>query len=431
MHGSLLMTLTIILTLILSAFFSGMEIAYIAHNRLQLELDLSRGKISMPFIRFVFRDPNKYIATMLIGNNVALVIYGLAAAKLLEPWVGHYISSELGILLTQTIISTIFILFFAEFIPKSIFRAYPNFSLNFFAPLVAIFYILFYPITILTIGLTNFFIKYIIRHDLEEENKQQILGRADLDNFIDQIKQKFTYDQDLDEKLRYIEKTLDFENIKVRQCMVPRNEIEAVSANTSIDEIRKVFSNSHHSKLIVYKENIDNIIGYIHVRSLFNNPLSLKEILIKIPVVPETISAKKLLDLLLKEKKSMALVVDEYGGTSGIVTIEDVLEEIVGEIEDEYDTEEFIEEQIADNQWIFSARLEIDYINEKYNMNLPVSEEYNTLAGLVFEKLESIPKEGEKIHVGQYLIEVLETDGPKVNKIKITIDKSQEDKKEE
>ena len=421
MEGSLLMTLTIIATLILSAFFSGMEIAYIAHNRLQLELDLSRGKVSVPFIRFIFKDPGKYIATMLVGNNVALVIYGLATAKLLEPWLSKYIGSEFGVLLTQTIISTIIILFFAEFIPKSIFRAYPNLTLNLFSPFVAFFYIIFYPITLLTIGITNFFIKHVIRHDISADSQRHILGRADLDNFIDQIKQKFNYDQDLDEKLRYIEKTLDFENIKVRQCMVPRNEIEAISADASIEELRKRFAQAHHSKLIVYEGNIDNVIGYVHVRSLFNNPKNLKDILIKIPVVPETMSAKKLLDMLLKEKKSIALVVDEYGGTSGIVTIEDVLEEIVGEIEDEYDKEEFIEEKISDNEYIFSARLEIDYINEKYGLDLPVSEEYNTLAGLVFEKLESIPEEGEKIQVGNYLLEVLETDGPKLNKVKITI----------
>ncbi len=421
MDSSLLMTAAIILTLILSAFFSGMEIAYIAHNRLQLELDLSRGKVSVPFIRFIFKDPAKYIATMLVGNNVALVIYGLATAKLLEPWLGRFIDSEFGILLTQTIISTIIILFFAEFIPKSIFRAYPNLTLNLFSPFVAIFYILFYPVTLLTIGITNFFLKYIVHQDTNPENSRNILGRADLDNFIDQIKQKFKYDQDLDEKLKYIEKTLDFENIKIRQCMVPRNEIEAIPAEATIEEIREKFSESHHSKLIVYQGNIDNVIGYVHVRSLFNNPRSLKEILIKIPVVPETMSAKKLLDLLIKEKKSIALVVDEYGGTSGIVTIEDVLEEIVGEIEDEYDTEDFIEEKVNDNEYIFSARLEIDYINEKYNLNLPESEDYNTLAGLVLDKLESIPEEGEKINIDNFLIEVLDTDGPKLNKVKITI----------
>ncbi len=421
MEGSLLLTLIIIITLILSAFFSGMEIAYIAHNRLQLQLDLSRGRISLPFIRFIFKNPSKYIATMLVGNNVALVIYGLATAKLLEPWLSRYIVSELGVLLTQTFLSTLIILFFAEFIPKSIFRAYPNLTLNIFSPFVAIFYILFYPVTLLTIGITNFFIKHVVRRDISAENKRQILGRADLDNFIDQIKQKFNYDQDLDEKLRYIEKTLDFENIKVRQCMVPRNEIEAIQSDADIEEIRNRFSEAHHSKLVVYQGNIDNVIGYVHVRSLFSNPQSLKEILIKIPVVPETMSAKKLLDMLIKEKKSIALVVDEYGGTSGIVTIEDVLEEIVGEIEDEYDTEEFVEEKISDKEYIFSARLEIDYINEKYDLQLPESEEYNTLAGLIIERLESIPEPGEKIQIDKYLFEVLETDGPKLNKVKITI----------
>ncbi len=416
-----MITLVIILTIIFSAFFSGMEIAFIAHNRLRLELDLSRGKVKLPFIRFIFKDPSKYIATMLVGNNVALVIYGLATARLLEPYLANYIHSEFWVLITQTVISTIVILFFAEFIPKSIFRAYPNLTLNLFSPFVAFFYILFYPVTILTIGITNFFIKYVARREIDEQNKKRILGRADLDNFIDQIKRRFKYDENLDEKLKYIEKTLDFENIKVRQCMVPRNELDAVPDDISIKDLIEKFANSNHSKLIVYHGNIDNVVGYVHVRSLFNNPSSLSEILINIPAVPETMSAKKLLDLLIKEKKSIALVVDEYGGTAGIVTIEDVLEEIVGEIEDEYDKEEFVEVKVNDKQFIFSARLEIDYINEKYNLHLPESEEYNTIAGLLMEHLEAIPQKGEKLKVGEYIIEVLDTSGPKVNKVQIEV----------
>ena len=423
MDSELVEIMIVVISIILSAFFSGMEIAYVAHNRLQLEIDFSRGRISLPFIRFIFKNPSKYIATMLVGNNAALVIYGLAIAKILEPIFEHYISSEFSILLIQTIISTIIILFFAEFIPKSIFRAYPNISLNIFSPFVAFFYIIFYPITILTIGITNFVIKYVIRQDIVDDSKQRILGRADLDNFIDQIRIKFNYDQELDDKLRYIEKTLDFENIKVRQCMVPRNEIEAVPVNTTIEQIQKIFSQSQHSKLIVYEDNIDNVIGYIHVRSLFSDPSNIKDILIKIPIVPETMSAKKLLDLLIKEKKSVALVVDEYGGTSGIITMEDVLEEIVGEIQDEYDEEEFIEEKLNDKEFIFSARLEIHYLNEKYGFNLPISKDYNTLAGLILNKLEAIPQTGEKIQISDYIFEVLQRDGPKLKKVKMILDK--------
>ncbi len=412
-------TWIILLSIIFSAFFSGMEIAYITHNRLKLEIDRAKGKVAPRIIKFFASDPNKYIATMLVGNNIALVIYGIAFAKLLGPWLENYIHGEFWILLVQTLISTIVILFFAEFIPKNIFRAIPNFVLNLFSPIVLFFYIVFYPITIFTIGITNFFIKVILRRPITRQNTKQILGRADLDNFIEQIAE-YHKSEEFKNEIKIIKNTLEFKDIKVRECMVPRNELVAVPIDASIEEVREKMAQTGLSKILVYKDTIDNIIGYVHALSLFSNPKSIQEILVDIPIVPETMSAKKLFDLLLKQNRSIALVVDEYGGTSGIVTIEDILEEIFGEIEDEFDNEDLIEEQLDDGSFIFSGRIEIDYINDKYGLELPTSEEYETLAGLVLDKMERLPEPGDKITVNNYLIEVLDVKPPRIEKLKVT-----------
>ncbi len=412
-------TWIILLSIIFSAFFSGMEIAYITHNRLKVEIDRAKGKVAPRIIKFFASDPNKYIATMLVGNNIALVIYGIAFAKLLSPWLEQYVHGEFWILLLQTLISTLVILFFAEFIPKNIFRAIPNFVLNLFSPIVLFFYIVFYPITIFTIGITNFFIKVILRRPINKQNTKQILGRADLDNFIEQIAE-YQKSEEFKNEIKIIKNTLEFRDIKVRECMVPRNELVAVPIDATIEEVREKMAETGLSKILVYKDNIDNIIGYVHALSLFSNPESIREILVDIPIVPETMSAKKLFDLLLKQNRSIALVVDEYGGTSGIVTIEDILEEIFGEIEDEFDNEDLIEEQLEDGSFIFSGRVEIDYINDKYGLELPVSDEYETLAGLVLSKLERLPEPGEKIQVNNYLIEILEVKPPRIEKLKIT-----------
>jgi len=415
-------TFIIIGAIIFSAFFSGMEIAFVSANRLQIEIELSKGKFPAGLIRIFARDPGKYIATMLVGNNIALVIYGLAMARVLEPWVASYISSEFWILITQTIISTLIILLFAEFIPKSLFRANPNITLNLFSPLVFVFYVIFYPITILTIAISNFFMKHVLHHDVSEQNAKQIFGRADLDHFITQL-QQFEDQTEFEQEIKYIKNTLDFNAVKVRECIVPRNELVAMPIESTLEEIRAKMAETGHSKVLIYKDNIDNIIGYVHSLSLFHNPKSLDEILVKIPIVPETMSAKKLLDLLMKENKSIALVVDEYGGTSGIVTIEDILEEIFGEIRDEHDLDEqMLEQKISDNEFVFSARLEIDYINDKYNIDLPVSEDYETLAGLAYSFLETIPRQGDSFTIDdKYQIIIEQVNAPRIEKIRLKI----------
>ncbi len=410
----------IILSLIFSAFFSGMEIAYISANKLKLEVDISKGKLTAKIIKLLSKDPNKYIATMLVGNNIALVIYGLAMAKVLEPVIYRFIPSSFWALLVQTFISTLIILFFAEFIPKSIFRAIPNLTLNLFSPFVLFFYVIFYPITILTIGITNFFIKYILRQDIAMASAKQILGRADLDSFIKQI-ENYKKEGEFDQEIKILKNTLDFNKVKVRECIVPRNEIIAVPIDATIEEVRRKMAESGVSKVLVYKDNIDNVVGYVHAFSLFKQPKTIEEVMVDIPIVPETMTAKKLFDLLLKENKSIALVVDEYGGTSGIVTIEDILEEIFGEIEDEFDNEDLIERKISDNEYIFSGRMEIDYINEKYGLNLPTSQEYETIAGLVFHYLGKIPSEGDKLVLGNLEIEVLKVEVPRIDTVRIKV----------
>jgi len=409
--------------LLFSAFFSGMEIAFISSDKLRIEIDKQQGKFSSKIISKFINNQGRYIATMLVGNNIALVVYGLVMAIILEPHILKLVNnSNIWTLVIQTILSTLLILFAAEFVPKTVFKINSNFSLNFFSIPVFLFYIIFYPLTSITMSISGFFIKYIVKKNNSEDSQQKVFGKIDLTNFLNQANKHIQPNDDIEEELKIIQNVLDFSKVKLRECIVPRNEIKAVSITSSIETIKQKMLETGFSKILIYTDTIDNIVGYVHSFDLFKMPKTIKPIMVKIPIVPETMTAKKLFDILSKQNKSIALVVDEYGGTAGIVTVEDILEEIFGEIEDEHDSNEMQEKQISENKYIFSGRLEINYLNEKYNLEIPTSEEFTTIAGFILNSHETIPEKDEVIIINNYKIKILEVNTPRIDLISFKVE---------
>ncbi|WP_282015473.1 hemolysin family protein [Marinifilum flexuosum] len=407
--------------LALSAFFSGMEIAFIAANKLRMELDRNKNTVSSRIISIFSRYPGHYISTMLVGNNIALVVYGIVMAKMLEPSIELWVDSESLVLTIQTIISTILILVTAEFIPKTLFRLNPNFALNLFALPVMFFYIVFYPVTIITMMLSKNIIHKLFNTKITEDEETQAFGKVDLDHFVQEGQDTQAISEDELHDIKIFRNALDFSKVKLRECIVPRNEIEAMELHGELEDLTQRFIETGYSRILIYKESIDNIIGYVHSSVIFKKPLSIKSALSRIIFVPETMAAHKLLNLFTKEQKSIAVVVDEFGGTAGMVTIEDIMEEIFGEIEDEHDNIDLEEEVLSDNEYMFSGRLEIDYLNDKYDLNLPESEDFETLNGFILFSHESIPKYNETIRIENFNFKIVEVSNTRVEKIKLTI----------
>jgi CBS domain containing-hemolysin-like protein len=411
----------ILLALLMSAFFSGLEIAFVAANKLRIELDKKHGLFNSKIISILTLNPGHYITTMLVGNNIALVIYGLYMAKILEPIIQTFIPSEIGILLIQTVLSTLLILLTAEFLPKTFVRINPNLVLNVFALPVFIVYIVFYPVVFLIVNLVNIILKKFIKGESLNLKKHPVFGKVDLYHLISEGSEE-TKDEnsDLDE-LKLFQNALEFSGIKVRDCMIPRTEIVAMEINANIEDLKQRFIETGFSKILIYEESFDNFIGYITSKELFKNPKSIGDQLIEVSFVPETMAANTLLQKLINEHKSLVLVVDEFGGISGLITIEDIIEEIFGEIEDEHDSTELIERQMSDSDFLFSARLEIDYVNEKYNLNIPDSEEYETIAGFIFYHYESIPKMYERIVIGSLEFKILKVSKTRIELVQLKI----------
>lgn len=414
-------TALILITLLLSAFFSGMEIAFISSNRLRIELDRKQNRFSSKIVSIFIKNPSKYLTTMLVGNNIALVIYGIVMANLLEPYLRIYITKEILILTIQTLISTFFILVTAEFLPKTIFRNIANISLNVMALPILFFYLLFYPITHVVSLFTHIILLGIRNGGNLQERTQKVFNKMDLLYFINQVKTSDESEEDKSDEFKLFQNALDFSSVKVRDCMVPRTEIVALEEGVSIEELKKIFIDTGFSKILIYKDNIDNIIGYMTSKSLFESKKDKKLRIIDVSFVPEAMSANKLLKKLIQDKKSIAVVVDEFGGVSGMLTIEDIIEEIFGEIEDEHDSSELIEKKISETEYIFSGRLEIDYINELHHLELPESEEYETLAGFIINHYESIPKLNERIIIEQFEIKILKASSTKIELIHLKI----------
>ena len=418
------LNLTIIfLTIIFSAFFSGMEIAFVSSNKLKLELDKKQAGVFSKILNIFTKKPDEYIATMLVGNNISLVIFGIVMAIILQPVI-ELITKNSGIILTiQTVVSTLIILFTAEYLPKTLFRSNPNRALKVFSIPVFVLYILLYPITKFTIFISNLLLKNILKVDTDEEQKKLVFGKADINDLVDRLNTFDKKEEEIDNDIKLFQNALDFSDVKIRECIVPRTEVTAIDINdATVKQIEQLFIETGFSKILVYKENIDNIIGYVHNSDLFTNPKTIKSIVRKLIIVPETMSANKLLSAFSKDNRSLAVVVDEFGGTSGIVTLEDIMEEIFGEIEDEHDNLGYIEKTISENEYVFSGRLEIDYINEKYKLNLPVSSEYETLAGYILLKHESIPKPNDVIKLDSLSIKVLEVSNTRINLVNLKID---------
>ena len=412
----------ILITILLSAFFSGMEIAFVSANKLRLELDKQSEPFNSRILKLITANPGRYIATMLVGNNIALVIYGIVFATLLQPVIGRFIHTDSLVFFLQTLISTIIILLFAEFLPKTLFRIMPNMLLNIFSVPLAFFYVIFYPVTQLTISITNWMMRSFFRTDTSASDKSLVFSRIDLDEFVSQQDQNnLEKKESVETEVKLFKNALDFSKVKLREIMVPRTEIEVLDINSSIEELKQKFVETGYSRIIFFEDNIDNIIGYVHSSVIFQKPESIKPYITNVLIVPESMPANKLLSTFIKEHRSIAIVVDEFGGTSGMVTSEDILEEIFGEIEDEHDTSDIIERKISDNEYIFSGRSEIDLINEKYFINLPESEDFETLAGFILFYHESIPKINSIIKIENFQFKILKATNTKIELVKLTI----------
>jgi CBS domain containing-hemolysin-like protein len=413
----------ILLAIVLCAFFSGMEIAFVASNKLRIELDRKQGVFGSDILRLFTNNPGQYIATMLIGNNIALVIYGLVFSKLLGTQLSGFIESDLLILIINTIISTALILSVAEFLPKTIFIISPNFFLKFLSIPTLFFFFLFYPISKFTLAASNLFIRVFFRIKTNEINQENVIfSKVDLDHFVNLSKQSKEESEPNHHNIRIFQNALDFSNVKLRECMIPRTEIEAIDCECPVEQLKEKFIETRLSRILVFENSIDNIIGYFELKDIFKNPADIRSSLRKLAIVPETMPANKLLKLFVDQKRNIALVVDEFGGTSGIVTLEDVLEEIVGDIEDEHDVNELTEKVVGSNEYILSGRLEIDYLNERYQLNLPEKDDYETLAGMILFYYGSIPGNNDVIRIGNIVIKVLRATTTRLELINLRVE---------
>tara|TARA_R110002124_G_scaffold82664_5_gene216800 strand:+ start:25704 stop:26963 length:1260 start_codon:yes stop_codon:yes gene_type:complete len=413
--------LLVLISLFFSALFSGMEIAFVSANRLQIELQGKQGKVSGKVLANFIQNPGQFIGTSLMGNTISLVLYGIFMAYLLEPPVSYLLpealNTQAGVMVVQTLVSTIIVLVTAEFIPKSIFILNPNRLLTFFAlPFAAIYYLM-YPVVWVVVGLSKFVIVKVL--NLEYNDDKPAYTITDLNSFIQNYMDTKGEDIDIDAKI--FDNAVDFKKVKVRECMVPRTDIVAMEVEDAISDLRELFVESGHSKIIIYKETIDDVIGYCHHLELFKKPKEIEDILTPIIIVPESALANELLVQFIKERKSLALVVDEFGGTSGIVSMEDIIEEIFGEIEDEYDNDDLIDQKVADGEYLLSARHEIDYLNEKYEWNLPEGE-FETLAGFILSLTESIPQKGEFVSYGPFTFTIVSKQDHRIDTVKIKIE---------
>jgi CBS domain containing-hemolysin-like protein len=417
--------LYIFFTLLASAFFSGMEIAFVSANKLEMELAIKNSKRSANILVHFFENPGMFIGTMLLGNNISLVIYGILMANMMEPLIEQFIHSDGLVLLIQVILSTILILIAAEFIPKVVFQLNPKrWLVGFSWVLKFIYYLLWIP-TRITISLSEWILKNIFRTQVSTAKYE--LGRIDLNNFVRVKTESNQNGEDLEPEIEIFQNALDFRDVKVRESMTPRNELEAVDISESNETVIQRFVSTGHSKILVYRGSIDNIIGYVHSLEMFKNPDSVKKILRPISIVPEATRAKDVLHLFIKERRNVAVVVDEYGGTAGMVTLEDLVEEIFGEIEDEHDNEDLTERKIDNQNFIFSARNEVAYLNDEYQLGIPEKDDYETLAGYIINEYEGLPDVGTVIETDLFFITILKIDGPKIEEIQFTLKQNPED----
>ena len=404
-----------------SAFFSGMEIAFVSSNKLRFEMGRNEQSITSRILSLFYHNPNNFISTMLVGNNIALVIYGILMAELIEQnLLAAYIENEFLLVLIQTIISTLIILVTGEFVPKTLFKINPNFTLNLLALPAFICYIILYPISKFASGLSSILL-LITGTKINKEASEKAFTKIDLDHFIQSSIQDSTNEEEINTEVKFFQNALDFSSIKVRDCMVPRTEIISIEDDANIDDLQQLFIEKGISKIIVYHDNIDNITGYIHSSEMFQEPEDWHTCIRQLPIVPETMNANKLMKIFMQQKKSLAVVVDEFGGTSGIVALEDLVEQIFGEIEDEHDTTSYVAKALGNDEYILSGRLDIEKANELFSIGLPESDEYQTIGGLILHQYQSFPKAHEIITLDKFQFRIIKVTATKIELVKLKV----------
>ena len=405
--------------MLFSAFFSGMEIAFVSSNRLRAEMDRDKNRFSQRIIKIFYQHPNNFVSTMLVGNNISLVIYGILFAKLFDSTLFEPLSD--GVRVTcDTLLSTLVVLFTGEFLPKSIFKNNPNTLLTVFAVPAWICYVVLYPIsrfaTLLSKGLLR-----LVGIRMKSAGEEKEFTKVDLDYLVQDSIDNANNEDEIEEEVKIFQNALDFSETKIRDCMVPRTEIDAVEDTSTIEQLKQVFIESGHSKILVFHEDIDHVIGYVHSSDMFHNPTDLAGIIREISFVPETMLASKLMAQLMQQKRSLAVVIDEFGGTSGLVSLEDIMEEITGEIEDEHDNTNHVAKKLNDHEYMLSARLEITKINEMFDLDLPESDEYMTLGGLILHEYQSFPKLNEVVKIDRYEFKIVKNTATKIELVRLNI----------
>ena len=410
----------LLITMAFSAFFSGMEIAFVSVDKLRFEMERKDG-VTSRILSYFFRNSNNFISTMLVGNNIALVIYGILMAQVIKVHLlGDLISNDFVEVLLQTVISTLIILVTGEFLPKTLFKINPNLVLKVCAFPLLICYVILYPISQLSSGLSYLFLRRF-GMKINKEASDKAFGKVDLDYFVQSSIDNAEDEEELDTEVKIFQNALDFSSIKIRDCIVPRTEVVAVDLTTSLEELKSLFVESGISKIIVYDGNIDNVVGYIHSSEMFRNPADWRNNVKEVPIVPETMAAHKLMKLFMQQKKTIAVVVDEFGGTSGIVSLEDLVEEIFGDIEDEHDNTSYVCKQIGESEYVLSGRLEIEKVNETFNLDLPEEDDYMTVGGLILNRYQSFPKLHEVVTIEKFQFKIIKVTATKIELVRLKV----------
>ena len=413
------LVLYIFLTMALSAFFAGMEIAFVSSNRMLAEMDKERNASTQRFLTFFYKHPNGFVSTMLVGNNIVLVIYGILIARLFDNTIFSGMDPAFTVP-ADTILSTLIVLFTGEFLPKTLFKSNPNRLLALFAPLAYLFYVVLWPISKFSTLISKWLLRILGMQSEKESGDDEGFTKVDLDYLLQTSIENARSEEDIDDEVKIFQNALEFTDTKVRDCMIPRTEIKAVDMETcTLQQLEQMFIESGNSKIIVYQDDIDHVVGYIHSSEMFRSPESWKEKIITVPFVPETMAAQKLMRLFMQQKKSLAVVVDEFGGTSGIVALEDIVEEIFGDIEDEHDSSKYVAQKTENGEYILSARLEIDKVNEMFGLELPESDDYMTIGGLILHYYESFPKLNEVVTIGKMEFKILRNTMTKIELVKL------------
>lgn len=407
----------ILITMVFSAFFSGMEIAFVSSNRMLAEMDKDKNGLTQRLLALFYAHPNGFVSTMLVGNNIALVIYGILIARLFDNTIFHGMDAAFTVP-ADTVLSTLIVLFTGEFLPKTLFKANPNRLLAVFSPIAYICYVLLWPISKFSTFLSKILLR-LMGLKMDSENNDEGFSKIDLDYLVQSSIDNAEKESDINDEVKIFQNALDFSDTKVRDCMVPRTEIQAVEVSATLEELRQKFVESGNSKIIVYREDIDHIEGYIHSSELFRNPKHWQEHVRSLPFVPETMQAQKLMQIFLQQKKTLGVVVDEFGGTSGLVSLEDIVEEIFGDIEDEHDSTKYIAKKKENGDYVLSARLEIDKVNELFGLDLPESDEYMTVGGLILHEYQSFPKLNEVIRIDKYEFKIIKSTSRKIELVEL------------